>query len=725
MINDPRNQQVYDCFLNKDYETAIDLCSGLVEDYPDNLFFITYLGISHLLAGDQENAESVWFMILCNEDQEINQAFLIIIKDTIGQFIAIHNFTASLVIAEHFCTIFPDNSDFLLTQIELKLITQSLSIEDCINFQNQANQTKGVIAYQRLIQLLKLATQQQFFHSSLLDLIGNIIKQVDYLDLFILDLLHLIAEIGHGSCLPHWSIELAKWGLTIDPENANFLQLLSTFYNQIKDHKQSILTAQLFYEKVENLVEKVYGNYMILRGVLREGGRWEELEKVAQRQEELLLALIKEKPLLKRVQSSALLVTTFWLPYLRNHLENNRFIQNQIANLCYQGIRNHHQEFINNLPKKQITAIQQPLKIGYISQCLRTHSVGWISRWLFKHHNRNNFTIHSYFVNSQQIDDPLQSWFITHSDKSYKMGMKATEIAEKIAEDNIDILVDLDSITFDVTAEVISIKPAPIQVTWLGWDASGFPAVDYFLADPYVLPENAQNYYQETIWRLPETYVSIDGFEIDIPSWRKRHFNIPNDSIVYLSVQQGHKHFYDTMKRQLTIIKSVSNSYFLLKGLENEPSLQRGYLELAEEMGIPQERIKFLPQLPTETLHRANLTIADIVLDTFPYNGATTTLETLWMSIPLVTQVGEHFSSRNSYSMMMNVGVTEGIAFSDQEYIDWGIKLGNDAKLRQQVVTKLKKSRQTGNLWNTPKFTRNLETAYQEMIKIYSQKLTD
>lgn len=129
--------------------------------------------------------------------------------------------------------------------------------------------------------------------------------------------------------------------------------------------------------------------------------------------------------------------------------------------------------------------------------------------------------------------------------------------------------------------------------------------------------------------------------------------------------------------------------------------------------------MKFLPQVALEATHRANLAIADVVLDTYPYNGATTTLETLWMCLPLVTRVGQQFAARNSYTMMMNAGITEGISWTDEEYIEWGIRLGKDAKLRQEISWKLRQSRQTAPLWNAKQFTREMEKAYEQMWANY------
>ncbi|MDW8464241.1 MAG: hypothetical protein RML10_11835 [Geminocystis sp.] len=127
------------------------------------------------------------------------------------------------------------------------------------------------------------------------------------------------------------------------------------------------------------------------------------------------------------------------------------------------------------------------------------------------------------------------------------------------------------------------------------------------------------------------------------------------------------------------------------------------------------------PPAPTEAIHRANLKIADVVLDTYPYNGATTTLETLWQEIPIVTRVGEQFAARNSYSFMMNVGLREGIAFTDEEYVEWGIRLGTDEDLRLKVTWKLKRAKHASPLWDALSFARDMENAYRQMYEAYQK----
>jgi predicted O-linked N-acetylglucosamine transferase (SPINDLY family) len=214
----------------------------------------------------------------------------------------------------------------------------------------------------------------------------------------------------------------------------------------------------------------------------------------------------------------------------------------------------------------------------------------------------------------------------------------------------------------------------------------------------------------------------VNGFEVGVPTLRRDHLDIPSDAVVYLSAQSSYKRHPSTGQLQLKILKEVPNSYFLIKGAGDEESLNNFFNQLAEEEGVACDRFRFLPQDPTEAIHRANLGIADVVLDTYPYNGATTTLETLWMCIPLVTRVGEQFSARNSYAMMKNAGVTEGIAWTDDEYVEWGVRLGKDAVLRQQISWKLLQSRRTSPLWNGKQFAREMENAYEQMWQIYVDK---
>jgi predicted O-linked N-acetylglucosamine transferase (SPINDLY family) len=373
----------------------------------------------------------------------------------------------------------------------------------------------------------------------------------------------------------------------------------------------------------------------------------------------------------------------------------------------------HHTNYSTATAARAFAA--KALKVGYLSDCLRLHSVGWLVRWLLKYHDRERFDVHLYSM-TRTADSIQRSFVEAYGENFHHLLPVPEEVAEQIYRDKIDILIDLDSLTCFTNCAVLARKPAPIQVSWLGFDATGLPAVDYFIADPYVLPDDAQTYYSETIWRLPQTYVAVDGFEIGVPDLRREHLEIPADAIVYLSSQSGLKRNPDNVRVQLQIIKATPNSYFLVKSLGAQMHLLKSFFyEIAEAEGISSDRLRFLPDVPANAVYRANLRLADVVLDTYPYNGATTTLEALWVGLPVVTRVGQQFAARNSYTMLMNVGVTEGIAWTDEEYIQWGIRLGTDMELRQDIFYRLQQSRHVSPLWNSKRFTREMERAYEQM----------
>jgi predicted O-linked N-acetylglucosamine transferase (SPINDLY family) len=220
---------------------------------------------------------------------------------------------------------------------------------------------------------------------------------------------------------------------------------------------------------------------------------------------------------------------------------------------------------------------------------------------------------------------------------------------------------------------------------------------------------------------LPNCYLAVDGFEIGTPTLTREDLNIPAEAITYLTLQVGLKRNPATIRLQMQIIKAVPNSYLLIKGAGSEKLIKDLFISIAKEEGIDENRLRFLSGVATEEIHRANLQIADVVLDTYPYSGATTTLETLWMGIPVVTKVGQQWASRNSYTFMTYAGISEGIAWSDEEYIQWGIKLGMDEELRKKIAMQLQASRQTAPLWNARQFTKDVESAYRQMWQIYCE----
>jgi len=700
-------------------DKAIHFYEQAIETEPDLMSHYWHLGLAYLLQGREEEASTTWLFAMSQGTPENIEQWtkeLSQILDTEAQRQSdLNNTQTAWLIRQHLREIAPAEVNNLLHLLLLAITLGSFNPELIPDWEvvellepSSADAVNQELLLEALKQLLEYPAEET------LAFVAASFPHAHKPEIFIDIVVANAVKISYQKHLPDFAVKLTELCLDLHPNALGALQHLSTFYTNARRHQEGIEAAKQFYHNCQTTEWQILGNYLLLRALFS-AGAWLELQEVVQRHEALLLQIVKEQPEdLGRGENLALIVSPFFLPYIQDNAEKNRWFRNQVGQLFQKNLRFSpfgSDQFIVPKPDEKY----RPLKIGYIAHTFRMHSVGWLCRWLFHYHDRELFPTSIYCVNQNLENKFTQAWFGDKVNAIHAFGLDASVIAKQIKHDEIDILIDLDSITLDTTCKVMAMKPSPIQVTWLGWDASGIPAIDYFIADPYVLPEDAQDYYQEKIWRLPQTYVAVDGFEVGTPTLRREDLEIPSDAIIYYSAQTGYKRHPDTISLQMQILKEVPNSYFLIKGIADEFKIREFFTRLAEDVGVEPARLRFLPTDTNELEHRANLAIADVVLDTYPYNGATTTLETLWMGIPLVTRVGQQFAARNSYGFMMNVGVTEGIAWTDEEYVDWGVRFGKNKDLRWKVAGKLKASRQTSMLWNAEQFTREMEKAYRQM----------
>ncbi|MGB5961049.1 MAG: O-linked N-acetylglucosamine transferase, SPINDLY family protein [Coleofasciculaceae cyanobacterium] len=722
-------QQAHEYLVLGDYSRAASLYEAAITAEPEIRAYYWHLGLMLLLQGEELEAQTTWLFAMAEgepEEVELWTAELIeVLHNEASRQEELENYQLAWLLRQHIKEINPTDVNNLLHLVELTIKLDNLSDQQLADIGITELLKSEQLPYldtNLLLKVLKSIIEPAFLGTSILELLKASLKHIkNHRDLLAV-LLPAAMKFGYSAKLPNFAALLLELYLDIEPDYREVLVHLSCFYQNGGQYEKGIETAKLCNSLPQILPDKIYDLYLVIRGFMSAGGYWQEACEIGEQQKSLFLSLAEQQPiLLEETTVQRLFSSTYFLPYLKDEPKENRYIQNKITQICQFNIRNDTKEQVERYASRVIKNQTKPLKIGYLSHCLKSHSVGWLARWVFKYHEREHFQVYSYLINYSQQNDPLQEWYIHQSDQVYKANSSGLDIAEKIYQDEIDILIDLDSITLDTTCKIMCLKPAPIQVTWLGLDASGIPAIDYFIADPYVLPESAQDYYNEKIWRLPQTYIAVDGFEVGVPNLRRDHLNIPSDAVVYLCPQRGYKLNTDITRLQLKVIKEVPNSYFLVKGLWDKGSIKNFFTQIAEEEGVECDRLRFLPDVALEAVHRANLGIVDIVLDTYPYNGATTTLETLWMCIPLVTRVGQQFAARNSYTMMINAGITEGISWSEQEYLEWGIRLGKDAQLREQIALRLKKSRQTAPLWNGKQFTREMENAYQQMWQKYME----
>jgi len=703
---------IYPYLQEENYTEVSQYYEELIEAEPEIVTNYWLLGLAYLLEGKEDSARFTWLSMLMEVDR-IKDLSEILEEEATRQK-ELGHLSTCLLIREYLQEINPhlanNKLEIILLSRQLETFNFTLIIENGVIVTLQETET-GLVDFNLLLEVLINALEYPSLDSvellrvSLPHLLDYAHTNQEAQSFFLQRIEPLIIKIAYEMDEFPYAVELIKLCLQLQPENIYLLKNLFTFCLLLQDYVEAEKTIEKISQLASGEARQLYGQYLRLTLAMHQG-KWLNIEPLVKEYKTLLNSLNQSKS-----QTLASIVKQYShnfihiLSYIEDNPRENRQLQNKLSQL-----------FQNELKIYQIPTVRpkNKLKIGYLAGTLRRHSVGWLSRWLFHYHDPERFEINLYLI-KQKEDDITREWFVKNAHSVRRCEPNHLVITQQIKDDKIDILIDLDSLTSSVTCWVLSLKPAPIQVTWLGLDATGIPNVDYFIVDPYVLPDTAQEYYQEKLWRLPQTYLAVDGFEIGVPTLTREELNIPSDAVIYLTSQIGMKRHPETIRMQLKILKAVPNSYLLIKGLADFESVREIFFKLAEAEGIKTERLRFLPISPTEEIHRSNLTIADIVLDTYPYNGATTTLEVLWMAIPLVTLVGTQFAARNSYTFMLNAGITEGIAFSRDEYIEWGIKLGLNEYLREKIHWKLLKNRQTAPLWNAKKFTQEMENAYSQM----------
>ncbi len=359
-------------------------------------------------------------------------------------------------------------------------------------------------------------------------------------------------------------------------------------------------------------------------------------------------------------------------------------------------------------------------------------SEGWCNRDVIREIAILNPNIYLYVTARFKPDDLTQDFlassqklFIPPSLNRQVFLDSEEEILQEICKDQIDILVDIDSVLTPIHTKILHSKPAPVCLTWQGFEPANISCQNYFLGDWHTHPIGIEANYYEKLVRLPDSFLSVSGFtcsEIDIASARNS-LGVDTNQIIFLCMAIGLKFSKNLVKAHVEILHRVPNSILLHKGSGDTDTTGIGsniirdtYYQECLNKGIAFERIHFLGRTATEEEHRTIYLIADILLDSYPFNGVTHTLEALWFELPVVTYVGEQLYSRASYSFMKNVGICDGFAYSWSEYTDWAVKLSEDTKLRKKIKETLRKAKHQESLsplWNPNKFASDfLEILY-------------
>ena len=355
------------------------------------------------------------------------------------------------------------------------------------------------------------------------------------------------------------------------------------------------------------------------------------------------------------------------------------------------------------------------LRVGYVSPDFRNHVVSFFLEPVLAHHDHQRFEIFCYHVHAQkdQVTEsmrPLADHWRDCEDLS------DAQLAERIRSDRIDILVDLAGHTGDNRLLVFAEKPAPVQATYLGYpNTTGLTAIDYRITDPVADPPGrSERLNSERLIRLPDSHFCFrpgaDAPPVEPSPAETAGFVTFGCFNHFAKISRP---FLDTVAR---VLAAVPRSRFVLKGRPlGAPDVAAGVRRHFERAGIESTRIELRGWEPTARSHLRVYNSIDIALDSFPYGGATTTCEALWMGVPVVTYAGERHAGRMCASILTTVGLGEWVARDPDEYVSKCVELSGDLKRLAELRRGMRDRVRGSPLLDEARFTRNLEHCYIEM----------
>lgn len=377
-------------------------------------------------------------------------------------------------------------------------------------------------------------------------------------------------------------------------------------------------------------------------------------------------------------------------------------------------------------PPYEYRASHDRIRIGYVSPDFRQHPVGLLSRQIYSLHDRDRFEIYAYSLKQPEKagDDVSQAirgdcdHFHDVQDKDYR------EIADQIAADEIDILVDLAGYTTYARPEIFALRPAPLQVGYLGFPSTtGAPFIDYAFVDHVVAADNvAAKAWSEALVRLPNAYCPYDpALDNASVAVSREQFGLPADATVFCCFNNNYKIEPMIFASWMRILQHVQTGILWLLGLKTES--QQNLLATAKQAGIAEDRLLFTGVLPLAE-HIKRYQLADLFLDTYWHNAHTTAADALWQGLPVLTCEGLVASSRLASSLLHALDLQdELVTHSLEEYEQKAIHYAKNRVALKAVRDKLAANRYTQPLFDTALTVKHLEKAYLAVWQRYQAGL--
>jgi len=370
--------------------------------------------------------------------------------------------------------------------------------------------------------------------------------------------------------------------------------------------------------------------------------------------------------------------------------------------------------------------LKKKISIGYFSGDFRDHAVYHLVAELFELHDRNSFEIIAFSFNKNRnafkekfITDRLKNSFDQFIDVEDLSDKEVVSLSRKIG---IDIAVDLQGKTLGARPRIFNYRAAPIQVNYLGYPGTtGSQYVDYIIADNIVIPKNNKNFFSEKIVYLPNSYqVNDSKKKISEKKFTRSEIGLPKTGFIFCCFNQNAKITPAIFNLWMNILKKVDGSILWL--LEEDAVANNNLKKEAINKGVSSDRIIFSKRIDIKE-HLSRISIADLFLDTFPYNAHTTASDSLWAGVPILSYQGQSFQSRVAASLLNSIDAKELIVNSITEYESLSVELALNPLKLKIIRDKIQKNRLTKPLFNTFLYAGHLEKAYKRMYEIYQKNL--
>lgn len=355
-----------------------------------------------------------------------------------------------------------------------------------------------------------------------------------------------------------------------------------------------------------------------------------------------------------------------------------------------------------------------PINLGFVSNGFGEHATGLLLVAMLEALKKTSDLRISLYATVAGDGTPLRRRLEAACQLHDVSGLTEAALAQRIHADQIELLVDLTVYSSGSNARLFALRPAPLQLNWLGYPGtSGAPWMDYLLADPIVLPDHLRAGISEKLVRLPRCYQPTDTTRVFPKAPTREQCGLPAVGAVFACFNASYKINPQTFNRFMSILAQTPDSVlWLLAGVENADERLRAQ---AQQAGLNPDRLIFMPKLP-HAQYLARHEHVDLVLDTLPYNAHTTASDALWAGCPVLTLIGETFAGRVAASLLHYAGLPEMITDTESAFVALGASLGSHPEALQLLRRHLKQQRAAGKLFDMHGYASDFHRAVQAMV---------